>query len=1266
MPSPLRVAGLTFCAALTLTNCAHRAAPGLSGLDEAEARASETAADARSFALSGFRRLLVKGDIATSVQQFDQALKIDPREPWAHFGHLTVARIQTEPKQSVAAALEILANAPQHPLAELAAQHLFETVGFARSTDQLIEARGEKLLSLNVNATAAFTLRIALARLASLRHDTVTSARLFKAAGVVTEATLLGPFSAFHHLETVRATAPERAGEIALQLDTPTGKIAPRTLRARNGQFSLTAEPDLGDVYLLSTDVELQDATTLMVRVLSDSDFVASINGTPLLARLTTKQPASLHQLRAIRLEAGRHRLMVRLSKNGGPAGLTLAVSKAFGDSLDIAMTASKGPPPAWGLAFEDADLPAATGTAFSLSKALELEAGEGLASAVSAAYSVGYDQDGARAQVNRLLELSTSAWPLLIRAEVERSQPTNSPKLFRGRAARDLEAAVQFAPSWTLAHFELAQMAVEDGRPLDAIDAIAAVVGKPTAPLLALRARAQAQAQQDANALKSAESAEQTLAGMCESNTVAYEVARRTQDKKLERSLLTKLDRCPDSLWLKAQSELESGQPKAAIETWLSLLSSEPRGLAALPQLVNALLSLHQEESAIALLNANLAQFPRQPAWLKLLAEAYESKGLPAQALSTRQRALALDGGDLTLRRQVSRATTGAEPLAEFAISTEEALKNYAASAVEERTTSSYVLDAAAVRVFADGSQVERIHEIRKALDQNGVQAVAEVNLPAGAQVLTLRTLKSDGSTFEPEGIEGKESMSLPAVQVGDMVETEYLRAIASRTPEAPGFTASNFYFQVVNEPNHWSSYVVAAPKALQLRVDAHHLKTAQPTTVGSETVFRHEARRVAPFFPEPLGPPTGNEFVPFVSVGAKTLGNTSAVLRFGDDTARSAQFNRDIATFAHNAAQDAVGLSAVERVYSAVKQRIAGPESSLLTSASDTLAEQRGSRAALLVASLRSLQIDARFAVVRSFQADPAPYLFPNGQLLPYLCVVVTLPSGETLWLDTATRFAPFNQLPDHALGGRQAFLLPEAERGLVELKTPTSEASVSRALEFNLTLSQDGSLTGTGIERYTGFESAVLAESLEAVPQAQRDLALQTAFSRYFGGAELSKVEVKAPQTVGSTVEIRYAFKSPRFAKPEQNGQLVFSALTPPAMLGRRYVSLSERASPLFIEATESSKTTVTLSVPPGFRLSGAIEKTERLGPEGSVYRRRESQTGSTIQIEESLRLSQARLTPRQYGEFVPFAGDVDLFQQRDMILTPTAPSIGPVRQ
>jgi len=302
------------------------------------------------------------------------------------------------------------------------------------------------------------------------------------------------------------------------------------------------------------------------------------------------------------------------------------------------------------------------------------------------------------------------------------------------------------------------------------------------------------------------------------------------------------------------------------------------------------------------------------------------------------------------------------------------------------------------------------------------------------------------------------------------------------------------------------------------------------------------------------------------------------------------------------------------------------------------------------LLYASLKALGFPTRMAAVRTFNADPAPYVFPAEALLPYLCLRVQLPDQSFIWLDPVFRFGPFGELPEMA-GGREAFLLPEPGARLEKVTTPASKISNGKQVTLKLALTDDGSLSGEGTETYLGFGAAQLAEALESVPPDQREQALQSALSRYFGGAELSKLELNAPREVGATVSVKYAFSAPRFARAEGKS-LVFSQATFPALLGRRYLQLGSRRTPLFLDAVEESETKATLTLPPGYTLSGPLPSVNVECPYGK-YTRQEKVAKDSVSIIERYRIEMARVPPKDYEKFGAFAGEVDLVQGREML-------------
>jgi hypothetical protein len=305
------------------------------------------------------------------------------------------------------------------------------------------------------------------------------------------------------------------------------------------------------------------------------------------------------------------------------------------------------------------------------------------------------------------------------------------------------------------------------------------------------------------------------------------------------------------------------------------------------------------------------------------------------------------------------------------------------------------------------------------------------------------------------------------------------------------------------------------------------------------------------------------------------------------------------------------------------------------------------------LMKAGLEVLGIPSRLAVVRTFSVDPAPYLFPESSLLPYAGLRVEVPGEAPVWLDTAVRFGPFGELPESAMGEREAYLLPEPGRPLEKVKTPKQKEDLGKQVKLALELTEDGRLRGKGEEVYSGFEAAQLAEAFEQLAAESRKQALQGAVARYFGGAELSSVKLEHTEEVGAPFVLRYEFTVPGFARAEGNNRLALGPLTFPSQLGREYVQLSSRNTPLVLDRTQASRVQVALTLPQGWKLVDPQANLKVDSPFGR-YLRTEKQEGRTLSIDETLMLYRNRVTPKAYEEFAQFTGDVDLLQTRDLFV------------
>ncbi len=784
---------------LALCACAHVAPSPTAVLDDAAGRAKDADAPARTVALAAFHALLVENQPERARSLAEDALRRDPREPYALALQGVLAHRDGHPEAALDAALRLVRAAPKHPLATAAAREIQDRAGTAGSLDARILAEAPQALAAGAGGETAVLLRQALAQLQFL-DQRPELAETRAAAGVPAEVTVLGPLSPLHLLAFGERTESERTGAIPDTVDGPFGATSPRVLPlSSGGRLSLEAEGLAGDVYVVAVDVEVPAAALYVVRATSPSTHRMLLDGTLLYERRTYERPGSTVAVRAVRLEPGVHRLLAVLLKEERTGSLAFTVSRADGQPSGLRLSAARGPAPRWsGVKVEDA--PGFHPDAASMEAALESEAGRSLATYLAARDAEGRDVDGARRMLSELgPPPPAAAWNVLSAdlALRDRSLPT---KVAQGRATRDLEVAVERDPANVGALLARGFLAINDQR----VDQAVALAARARAahspvgtPLLSLESRIALAQGVDAQADTLARQSLEQVPGLCEALLVRYDVARRRDAVATSDGLLDALSTCPGEQLRRVNHWKLRGQLDRALGEMRQLRARLPGDLTLGAQEADLLVALRRTDEAAALLRGLTALRPRDPSLWKRLGDTLALGKHPAEALDARERALTLDGSDLSLRRTVERARTGKEILAEFAIDGRKALKAFDARGSNVEGSSVLVVDAAATRAFADGSMVDRIHTVEKVLDQSAVARVAEVQVPQGAQVLALRTLKADGTVLEPESLD-KDTVSLPGVGVGDAVEFEYLLSHPARRAASPGWTAGAFYFQV------------------------------------------------------------------------------------------------------------------------------------------------------------------------------------------------------------------------------------------------------------------------------------------------------------------------------------------------------------------------------------------------------------------------------------------------------------------------------------
>jgi len=265
-------------------------APGR-GLSEAEL----VDAGPRQLALAGWERLLGnRGSAAGPL--FARALERDRGEPWALFGQAALARRGLDDDGEADALLSLLARAPGHGLAPLAARRLGELAEHSPALAAAVAGRVGPLLGAGaLRGLAASRARSARAHALDILGEAEEAQRARRDWGTVGAWTLSGPWSPYHHLDFGRPFPPE---EGALPAATPEAPGLPaagsRTLLTGDGILGLEGEPAArGDVYYLASELTLSLGGDYLAAVGGSGALRAWLDGQPLAERDPGKGPAA-------------------------------------------------------------------------------------------------------------------------------------------------------------------------------------------------------------------------------------------------------------------------------------------------------------------------------------------------------------------------------------------------------------------------------------------------------------------------------------------------------------------------------------------------------------------------------------------------------------------------------------------------------------------------------------------------------------------------------------------------------------------------------------------------------------------------------------------------------------------------------------------------------------------------------------------------------------------------------------------------------------
>lgn len=534
------------------------------------------------------------------------------------------------------------------------------------------------------------------------------------------------------------------------------------------------------------------------------------------------------------------------------------------------------------------------------------------------------------------------------------------------------------------------------------------------------------------------------------------------------------------------------------------------------------------------------------------------------------------------------------------------------------------------------DGSLSVYTHRVTRLLNKDGIAALGEVLIPRGADLLELRTIKTNPtSIIEPELAQQKSTVSMPALEPGDSIEEEFVQHYGDWNDvpkEATEFTFGSFAAPILE-----SRFVVIAPEGLPVEI-AQKNGAADPHVEHSSDgmILIWEQKNISQTTQE-SALPLENQ-LPYVAV--MPVSDENAQLR--DEMISATRIGMEVTRVARTLQQAAPGSDSekARQLFRFVAHRIQPANADWsANSAEDSLLNFEGSRTAALLGLAHAMGLNADLILARRIgeacgENDLRCYSVP--------LVRFTFASGNALDTD-AESGGVFGAIPPGVDTGKALRLSVRTEsqkQDYVALK-PQAENEKSAA-EAELFLDESRNLTVDLHIRLGATRGQQVRGVLQAANQRDRQMFFDQLAVRIFPGAT---------QVTGSSLHLDDREQSLELALHFQVPQFVHSGspwavdeMVPSLGLTDLFVRTVTRKFPLYLDSVLFESATFHLHLSPGLQLRSlpAHFKTQN---QFGTYSVEFTGGGQDVTVHREFQIPVQIISPQRYPQFVQFARQID---------------------
>ncbi|MCA9655103.1 MAG: hypothetical protein H6712_07275 [Myxococcales bacterium] len=866
-------------------------------------------------------------------------------------------------------------------------------------------------------------------------------------------------------------------------------------------------------------------------------------------------------------------------------------------------------------------------------------------------------DSDRAERRVPELTQVEAFAEGHAMRARFERADPSRGRTVSLSREVEALERALELDPRLDRVRLRLLDIQLDRGEDAEVEQALLELPKGQLAGVDGELLRFNVFLAQGNEFL-----AEQALRRAmkrsprgCKVLLARRSLARERADVRAEDEISEAMSVCAGSLALRARLAESRGHWEEASALWAEALDRAPDDLPAHESQARVLALRGMEDQARTHLRESMRYNPFRVgshlALADLAATHGDMEGARAELRAALRKiphsnALWQAAADLGLH----------DDLLDFRVDGAEALAEYRASgATYEGVGEVLVLDRSVARVYDNGGQRQIVHIVAHLLSKEKLDEYGELSIPEGAELLALRSIKPDGRTLEPEIVPGKEGVSLRHLEIGDVVEYEF---IVERGPAGavPGYVdVSTFRFQSADVPYHRSELLVVHPPSMELRHDDRNAPPVdEPRTVeigGEELVVHHWRAEEVPRLGVEPGMRHWLEELPSVHVYTaldlpRYLDGLAAQIR--GTQRRNPALRALVRELTRGHAEPRAKL---EALWTWVVENVEDA-GDLSTPASATLAARTGSRLMLLRAMLREAGMDAELWLARdAYGPRPLPDGHPLVDGYEAAMLAVTLPDAdEPLMVLTASKVMPLGYLAPgyRETAGLRIHLEPhEGAAGPVTLPDIPPGLDDRRRYDLSLELDAKGKGTVEGTITLYGMEALMWRQALRQIDRDRVEEVFEQAELGWLPGATLTDLSLEGEDDLAGPLTLRFAARSPSMGVT-QDGELVLRAVPLPLNPGAPFAALPQRETGLLVPYSPKLEAELR------YRVKGAALRDPPQGvaidtEHGSFVREVEAGGAGELTLRVRSTLRTGVVEPRDYPGLARFVREVDRAMQ-----------------